>query len=61
YILFIIQMKGITVLRPNDATHKAFGDALRKAQKEGVKIVAYDCIITPDSISADKEIPVDLS
>lgn len=60
-ILFVIQMKEIEVLRPNDVTHKAFGDALRKAQKEGVRILAFDCIVTPDSITADEEIPVDLS
>lgn len=60
-ILFIIQMKEIKLLRPNDITHKAFGDTLRKAEKEGVKILALDCNVTPDSITADKEIPVVLS
>ena len=56
YILFVIQMKGIREFRPNDATHKAFGDALRKARKEGVELLAYDCIVLPDSISLDKPI-----
>lgn len=60
YIFFIIQMKEIKCFCPNDTTHKAFGDALRKAQKEGVKILAYDCIVTPDSITVDKEIPIKL-
>ncbi len=58
YILFVIQMKGIHTLKPNDITHKAFGDALRKAQSEGVKIIAMDCLVSPDSIVIDKEIPV---
>ncbi len=58
YILFVVQMKGVFHLSPNDETHKAFGDALRKAQKYGVKILAYDCIVTPDSIVIDKSIPV---
>ena len=48
----------MTELRPNDATHKAFGDALRLAQAEGVKLLAYDCIVTPDSITIDKPIPI---
>lgn len=61
YILFVIQMKEISFMKPNDHTHKAFGDALRKAEKEGVKILAFDCIVTPDSIVADKEIPVNLT
>ncbi|MBQ5743166.1 MAG: DNA/RNA nuclease SfsA, partial [Clostridia bacterium] len=40
YVLFIIQMKEITALTPNDATHKAFGDALRFAAAEGVNVLA---------------------
>lgn len=59
-IFFVIQMKGISVFRPNDITHKAFGDALRKAEKSGVKICAYDCVITPDSMIIDQPIEVKL-
>lgn len=58
YILFVVQMKEIRELRPNDATHIAFGDALRLAEREGVKILAYDCIVTPDSMTIDKPIPI---
>ncbi|MBE6623694.1 MAG: DNA/RNA nuclease SfsA [Ruminococcaceae bacterium] len=58
YILFIVQMKGVKELRPNELTHKAFADALRTAQKSGVKIIAVDCITEKDTIFADKEIPV---
>lgn len=60
YILFVIQMKGISEFRPNDKTHKAFGDALREAKSKGVKILAYDSVVTPDSIAIDKEIYVNL-
>ena len=58
YILFVIQMNEIRELRPNDATHRVFGDALRLAQAEGVNILAYDCIVTHDSITIDKPIPI---
>ncbi len=61
YILFVIQMKKVTVFKPNDITHKAFGDALREASRAGVKILACDCIITPDSIEIDTPIKVDLN
>lgn len=57
-ILFIIQMKGITAFSPNDKTHPEFGAALRKAEKEGVKIKAVDCIVTPDTVIADSEVKV---
>lgn len=58
YVLFVIQMKGIKAFKPNDTMHKAFGDALRYAKSEGVKILAIDCIVTPDTMTIDKEIEV---
>lgn len=50
YIIFVIQMKDVLYFTPNDVTHKAFGDALRIAEKKGVKIIAVDCDVTEDSI-----------
>ncbi len=38
YLVFVIQMKGISSFRPNDRTHRAFGDALRRAEREGVQL-----------------------
>lgn len=58
YILFVIQMKGVHELKSNDETHKAFGNALRRAHSAGVKIIARDCIVTPDSMVIDKDIPI---
>ena len=69
YILFIIQMKGVIALCPNDETHRAFGDALREADSAGVRILAVDCVVesspNPDgtlrlSVTADQSVPVDL-
>lgn len=60
YILFVVQMKGVYKLKPNDDTHKAFGDALRNAANSGVNILAVDCNITPDSIEVDSYINVEL-
>lgn len=57
-ILFVIQMKGIRCLEPNDRTHAAFGEALRRAKEAGVQILAVDCEVTPESIVADKMIEV---
>ena len=59
-IFFVIQMKGISEFRPNDLTHPAFGDALRRAHSDGVKIYAYDCIVTPEQVTLDKPVEVKL-
>ena len=50
WVIFIIQMKEITLFRPNDETHAEFGTALREAAAHGVKVIALDCIITPDTM-----------
>ena len=60
YVLFVVQMQNIDYLIPNDETHRAFGDTLRKAEENGVKIIAVDCVVTPDSIKANKKIKVKL-
>ncbi len=55
---FVVQMESAVDFAPNDANHPAFGEALRKAQKAGVNIVAYTCRVTPDSVCIDRSIPV---
>ncbi len=58
FVLFVVQMKEIVSLSPNDVTHKAFGDALRAAREAGVTLLAVDCTVTPDTVTADGFIPV---
>lgn len=60
-ILFIIQMKGITCLRPNYETHPAFGDTLKQAAAAGVRIGALDCKVVPGEVTADAHVPVELT
>ena len=60
YVVFVIQMQGVRLFRPNYATHPQFGAALAKAAAAGVHIFALDCTVTPDSIAIRHEIPIDL-
>lgn len=60
YVLFAVQMQGVLCFMPNDKTHLKFGEALRKAKKEGVRILAYTCRVLPDSMEIKEEIPVKL-
>jgi len=61
YVFFVIQMKGITKMRPNWERHQAFGEALTEASIAGVNVLAYDCIITEDSIQLDQPVKVELN
>ena len=60
YIFFVVQMKNVKFLAPNDDTHPAFGEALRRAGEKGVHILAYDCLITENSMFISDKIPVKL-
>lgn len=60
YLLLVIQMKEIRAFRPNDAMHPQFGEALRRAAAAGVTLLARDCIVTPDSITIDAPVPIQL-
>lgn len=58
YILFVIQMANVISIHPNDATDPVFGRALREAAKNGVRILAYDCAVTPETMEIRN--PVDI-
>ena len=58
YVLFVVQMAEIRALRPNDETHPAFGDALRRALAAGVKVLCYDCAVAPDSMCLRRPVEV---
>ncbi len=58
YLLFVIQMEHLRRFEPNWETHPAFGEALLRARDAGVQILAYDCIVRPDSIRLN--VPVEI-
>ena len=58
YLLFVIQMKEIREIHPNDAMHPAFGQALREASAGGVTVLARDCMVTPDELVIDEPVKV---
>ena len=58
YVLFVIQMENVQCLRPNDATDPEFGEALRQAERAGVRLLAMDCRVTPDGMTLRKAVPI---
>ena len=49
-LVFVIQMEGITAVRPNAGIHQAFADAYYDAVSAGVKIIFLECRVTPDAL-----------
>ena len=60
-VFFVIQMKGVAFWEPNWDTHRAFGEALQEAKAAGVRILAYDCLVTENSMTISEPVPVKLS
>ena len=57
-VFFVIQMENVDSFFPNDITHPAFGEALRRAAQAGVEIRAFECRVGYDSLTISKEVPV---
>ena len=58
YLIFLIQMKGVGCFKPNDIMDPDFSEALRAADKSGIHIRAYDCLVTHDTIKIDQSVRV---
>ena len=59
YILFVIQMKGVTVLRPNVETDPVFARELAQAARAGVRVLAMDCRVTPEEMVIEDPVRVE--
>lgn len=60
YLMFVIQMKGVKEFRPNWKMHPEFGEVLSLADRKGVKILAYDCLVTEDMMEILSPVQVNL-
>ena len=49
-LAFVIQMDGVTEVRPNADTHPAFAEALEDAGNAGVQIICLPCHVEPDRL-----------
>ena len=58
YILFLIQMQGVKYFEPDAKIHPDFAKALQQASKKGVQVLAYDSVVTENSIEIGKSVEV---
>lgn len=49
-VAFVIPMEGVSEVRANVATHRAFGDALEEAKQAGVEVIFLPCRVSPDEV-----------
>lgn len=60
YIVFVVQTEKAKYFTPNKKTHISFANALKEAEKKGVKIISLSCEAMPDSLEIKDFVPVRL-
>ena len=60
YVLFVIQMSDVKFIRPHDETDPEFGRCLREAAANGVRVLAMDCAVTPETMEVRLPVAVKL-
>lgn len=56
YVIFMIQFEAVTIATVHTEMQPALAAALVRAQQAGVKILAYNCAVTPDTIAIKEPI-----
>lgn len=49
-VAFVIQVEGVSEVRPNIDTHPEFGTALAEAKQAGVEVICLKCKVNKDSL-----------
>ena len=55
FLAFVIQMEGVSEVRPNTETHPEFAEALQAAEQAGVQILHLRTIVRPDNLEVQAE------
>ena len=58
YVIFVVQMKDVLHFEPNYKTHKEFGETLKRVQEKGVRVLCFDCEITPESMDLREKVDI---
>ncbi len=58
FVIFVIQMEKIKYFTPNYKCHNEFGEILKTAFDNGIKILAYDCKVECDSLEINNLVEV---
>lgn len=60
YILFIVQFEDLRLATIHTQMQPTLRDAVGKAQESGVQVLAYNCHVSPESVTIKEKVPFDL-
>lgn len=58
YVFFVVQMKDVLYFTANEAHDPVFASTLKKASEEGVKILAYDCLVSQKEMTIQDKVEI---
>jgi len=58
--VFCAQRDDVTVIEPADWIDPAYGEAMRSASEAGVRLLGLGARVTPDEVTVDRVVPVEL-
>ena len=58
YAVFVLQAKGAKYFTPNSDTDPEFAAALAAAQEKGVRILCFECDVSPEALEIKRKIPL---
>jgi sugar fermentation stimulation protein A len=61
YVLFIVQFENIQTATIHTNMQPALADMLLLGQTQGLKVLAYNCSVTPDTIAVEHQVPFDVN
>ncbi|MFD1900378.1 DNA/RNA nuclease SfsA [Enterococcus termitis] len=61
YVLFIVQFENIQTATIHTNMQPALVDMLLLGQTQGLKVLAYNCSVTPDTIAVEHQVPFDVN
>ena len=59
-VMFVVQLEQASYFTPNKATQSEFAEALKLAQAEGTKLLAYTCRVEPDRLEITEPLEIRL-
>lgn len=58
YVMFVVQMKGVSYFAPSIENHPEFAKTLQEAADAGVQVLAYDCFVDENEMKIEDPVPV---
>ena len=58
FAIFLVQMEGCRRFAPHGDLDPQFAEALRRAARSGVRVLAYESVVSPDEITIGGPLPV---